>query len=279
MLKGFIYITTNNITNKKYIGKKYYFYKNGKESNWKNYLGSSKLLKNDISHYGSKNFSREIIDEANTEEELAALEKFYIDSHNAVFSEEYYNLSNNVDKFYTTNDSITRMLNTRSNWSDEKRKLVSDKLKNRWSNLSDEQREIRINNMSKPRDDSFRKKRSNIQKKVWSEYSGDHKAEIANKRSKKNKLHWQSLTEEQKQSHVNVRKHALEKMHDTNRAKTKKWMQTRVALINLKDNTEKVMTIKDVIDFGIPYGIIRQLLNNCYSTHNRYKRKWTVVSI
>ena len=36
------------------------------------------------------------------------------------------------------------------------------------------------------------------------------------------------------------------------------------------------MTIQEVVDFGIPYGIIRQLLNGKYSTHNRYKRRWAV---
>ena len=52
MMKGFIYITTNTVNNKKYIGKKYYQYRGGKRSYWEHYLGSSKLLKEDIESIG-----------------------------------------------------------------------------------------------------------------------------------------------------------------------------------------------------------------------------------
>lgn len=71
---GFVYIITNLITGKKYIGKKTFIntkrvkVKNKKnrsikrsESDWKSYYGSSDLLNSDIKQYGHLNFKREII--------------------------------------------------------------------------------------------------------------------------------------------------------------------------------------------------------------------------
>lgn len=66
---GFVYQITNTITNKVYIGRKY-FYKSRKrkgkrrifvESDWKDYYSSSKQLQQDVELYGKENFKREII--------------------------------------------------------------------------------------------------------------------------------------------------------------------------------------------------------------------------
>lgn len=84
---GFIYITTNIINNKKYIGQSIY----GKKD-WETYLGSGKLIRRAIKKYGSNNFTREIIHEAKTKEELDSLEKYYINLYNATESEDFYNI-------------------------------------------------------------------------------------------------------------------------------------------------------------------------------------------
>ena len=57
-LYGFIYITTNHINGKKYIGQKRY----DKNNKWKSYLGSGIHLKRAINKYGADNFSKEIIE-------------------------------------------------------------------------------------------------------------------------------------------------------------------------------------------------------------------------
>ena len=84
---GFIYITTNNINGKKYIGQRKY----GKDIG--TYLGSGILLNKAIRKYGRENFSKEIIDSANTLEELNELEIYYIKLYDAVESNEYYNIA------------------------------------------------------------------------------------------------------------------------------------------------------------------------------------------
>ena len=88
---GFIYITTNNINGKKYIGQKVY------SNNWKNYLGSGIHLKRAIKKYGKKNFTREIIDEAEDKKQLDEKEKYWISYYNAVNSDKFYNIAEGGD--------------------------------------------------------------------------------------------------------------------------------------------------------------------------------------
>lgn len=85
---GFIYITTNNINGRKYIGQKKYD-SNGR---WKNYLGSGEALKLAIKKYGKENFTREILHTAYSAEELNNLEIEYIEKHNACSDDNFYNL-------------------------------------------------------------------------------------------------------------------------------------------------------------------------------------------
>lgn len=87
---GFIYITINNINNKKYVGK---------HSVWKeNYIGSGKYLWNSIKKYGIENFTRYIIDIAESKEELSKKEEFYINEEfNAYSSKDWYNISKASD--------------------------------------------------------------------------------------------------------------------------------------------------------------------------------------
>jgi len=83
---GFIYITTNMINGKKYIGQRMFY------RGWRTYLGSGKHLKNSIKKYNKINFNREIIAIAYSKEELDSLEIEFIDNHNAVESNDYYNI-------------------------------------------------------------------------------------------------------------------------------------------------------------------------------------------
>ena len=62
---GFVYLITNNVTGRMYVGKKqYYSYvkkKKNKELDWKNYTGSSKDLNKDIKLLGIENFTFKVI--------------------------------------------------------------------------------------------------------------------------------------------------------------------------------------------------------------------------
>ena len=85
---GYVYLITNKINNRKYIGQ--HKYSNGIDEK---YWGSGKILLQAIDKYGIENFTREIIQYAYSKSELDYLEKYYIKINNAVFSEEYYNIT------------------------------------------------------------------------------------------------------------------------------------------------------------------------------------------
>ena len=74
---GFIYITTNLINGKQYIGQH-------KGDGNDNYLGSGDEIKLAIKKYGKKNFKRETICVAKTKEELDEL-TFHFLFHNEDF--------------------------------------------------------------------------------------------------------------------------------------------------------------------------------------------------
>lgn len=69
---GFVYLITNNIDDRKYVGKKLFWFtktktvkgKKKKEkyiSDWKTYWSSSEELKDDVKRLGEENFTREIL--------------------------------------------------------------------------------------------------------------------------------------------------------------------------------------------------------------------------
>jgi len=84
---GFIYITTNMINGKRYIGQRKFY------GNWKEYLGSGILLTRAIKKHGKENFIRNIIAISYSEEEINTLEKIWIENYDAVKSDSFYNIA------------------------------------------------------------------------------------------------------------------------------------------------------------------------------------------
>lgn len=85
---GFIYITTNLVNGKRYIGQCSY-----SKRKWKTYLGSGSVLKKAIAKYGREFFSREIICDAFTKADLSWLEIHFISDLDAVKDEMFYNIA------------------------------------------------------------------------------------------------------------------------------------------------------------------------------------------
>ena len=114
---GFIYITTNMINGKKYIGQKIF------QGKWQNYLGSGTYFLRSVRKYGKNNFSREIIAIAYSKKELNELEIEYVDNHNAIISNNYYNLvsgGNGTSGFHLSDEIKNKMSKAkRYSFSDE----------------------------------------------------------------------------------------------------------------------------------------------------------------
>jgi group I intron endonuclease len=102
---GFIYMTTNLVNRRRYIGKKKY----DRRGTWRTYLGSGVTLTRAIEKYGSENFKRDILDIAYSSDELNAKEQYWIEHYNAVDDKSFYNISpggdsGNVRAGYTKED-------------------------------------------------------------------------------------------------------------------------------------------------------------------------------
>lgn len=80
----YIYLTTNNINGKQYIGQH-------KGDPNDNYLGSGLGIMRAIKKYGKENFTKTILCYCNTREEADEQERYYIQKYNAVNSSRFYN--------------------------------------------------------------------------------------------------------------------------------------------------------------------------------------------
>lgn len=83
---GYVYMTTNLINGKKYIGQ----HKCSKFD--ENYKGSGHAIKGAINKYGKANFSVEIIEKCETSFHLDDREAYWIIYYDAVNSDDFYNL-------------------------------------------------------------------------------------------------------------------------------------------------------------------------------------------
>jgi Putative endonuclease segE, GIY-YIG domain len=108
---GFVYLITNNLSKRKYIGKKLAKFsktttrtvklKNGTkkkkkirskiDSDWRDYYGSSPELTRDIEALGKENFSREILFYCRSKSECSYIEAREQFRHQVLESADYYN--------------------------------------------------------------------------------------------------------------------------------------------------------------------------------------------
>ena len=86
---GYVYLTTNLVNGKIYIGQ----HKVDSHNQDVNYLGSGKLILEAISKYGKENFKNDVLCWCNSEEELNEKEIFYIAEYKSTTDFGNYNIS------------------------------------------------------------------------------------------------------------------------------------------------------------------------------------------
>jgi len=144
-MKAIVYITTNLINGKKYIGST--------TNDSKYYFGSNICLKQDIKQYSTKNFIKQVLWEGPLEHRYE-MEEYYIDYYNAADSDLFYNISKKgagtlkgviLSKEHKANISAgkkgktgnatgkTWNVKTKKIYSEETKAKMSAAAKNRWS--------------------------------------------------------------------------------------------------------------------------------------------------
>lgn len=217
---GYIYLTTNNINGKMYVGQKV------SKRYVSTYYGSGKLLKEAIKEYGKDNFSNKIIDTADSATELADKERFYVEYYKSRYGDECYNMvsgggGNSIrylsdSEYEEFREKMTKINKERcsqedfkqkiskassTRFSDEiERKKQSERSRKAWSNpelrqkqseiirekLSDEKVRKKISDKLKERwsNQENREKMSKTQKEIWTEEKRLEQSEMLKERFK-----------------------------------------------------------------------------------------------
>lgn len=86
MKQYYIYLTTNRVNGKQYIGQHY-----GELNDF--YIGSGSVLKKAIEKYGKENFSKEILEICQDYDSMNNAERNWIKQFNAVKDDKFYNIA------------------------------------------------------------------------------------------------------------------------------------------------------------------------------------------
>lgn len=218
----YIYRIINIENGHDYIGRK-------RESNTRsplndNYWGSGTLIKEAIQKYGKQNFRKEIIEYGLTYEDAVNREVFWIQK----FRDEgkgYYNISPGLEGF-GNRDIIDNKYLTEYN------EHISEKVKNDWKNMSEQDYLKRTGNM----------------KIAWENRTPEDKEDFSKKRSIIQKEVYSNMSEEERQTANNKRINSLKEMHKNRSDEYKKEINDKISKKLIDYN--KSLTIDDKMEIS-----------------------------
>lgn len=127
---GYVYKITNKLNGKIYVGKR------ASEVFDEKYWGSGRAIKNSINKYGINNFTREILQWYNSDDELNTGERFWINKLKSNQKEFGYNFTDggtggNTIKYLSEEEKVNRLnkiAETKANYSEDKKLELHNKL-------------------------------------------------------------------------------------------------------------------------------------------------------
>ena len=157
-MKYTVYLRTNKVNGKQYVGQTGDFETRNKQWNRINQRYANKLLTKDRRKFGLENFKLEILATVDTQEEAWELEKNFIKELNTKFPNGY-----NKSDGGKTSKGVTR--------TDEERKKQSEASKKWWNGLSYEEKE---NFSSKIREKMLSQELRETQSKKMKKWNKEH---------------------------------------------------------------------------------------------------------
>ena len=186
----YVYIVTNKINNKKYIGLSI----NKSEKFRDTYYGSGKLIKQAIKKYGKENFIKEIVKEFDNENDCRDFERHLIKENNAVDSNMFYNMSPGGYGGAAKGHIVSEETRQKIRQSSTGRKHTSESIE-----------KIRESSKNRIRSEETQDKMSKSIKENWDNRDIDERKEIADKISKSKTGKKTKIETKEKLSKINAK--------------------------------------------------------------------------
>ena len=235
---GYIYITTNKINGKIYIGQ----HKAVQYDSW--YLGSGTYLRNAIQKYGKENFENHIIQWCISQEELNDKEKYWIKKYNSLDKAVGYNITKGG-----TNGGIQGLKQEDyENWL----KRISEKSKLTWSNPENRKKlsnsvKISLNNPE------TKKKMSDNMKYQWER--PEYREKMSEKLSIAGKKTWQNPEYKEKmKAKLKEAQNRPETLIKRSKASSKK------VVVILPNGTQEIFNSRQDADKKYNHSVIKRCL-------------------
>ena len=154
-----VYLTTNLINNKKYIGKD--------TNNYPGYLGSGAYIKQAIQKYGKENFKKTILEYCTDKKHLAEREEYWLNKFDVENNPEFYNKTNKAfGNSGLTEETKIKISMAKKGWKPtEEQKLKMSKGKKGHPMYTEEwKQKISQSNKGIKKPESFKKWQSENQK-------------------------------------------------------------------------------------------------------------------
>ena len=134
---GFVYLITNTTNDRKYVGKKTFWFKRKdkktgrrktRESDWRKYYGSCDELTADVKKLGIDKFRRDILYLCKHKKSMSYYETYEQFNRNVLMTDDYYNTNIEGRFFVSERAGIYEVVLRNDKWREDKRKqMIGDK--------------------------------------------------------------------------------------------------------------------------------------------------------